>query len=221
MLKTSKIKEIPINRTDKIVALQVKQPFTVTYELENDEIVSIECKPRITVTEQIAFCNSVVTNLFDDDVYYPTLKQLVINQNFLAYFTNVKLPKDSSELCLNTDIIERIVEDERFNIVQYFNLLDCIDEAIEFKKQQILNKNPLADLIENINGIITKFGKSFDGIDIKDAIGKLGSIGSINEKNLVDAFINVKEKQSEENTSSKYFDENGIKQVKVTSVSDL
>lgn len=201
-------KKLTLNNMKDICATNKQDK--IEFDFGEQKVITI--KTDLSLTEISTIVDSTVERVFTvDGDYIPEYLDVATFLSIIQVASNLPIPKKNIEvdgekvevvdlkLChewmYKTNLLKQLESDKYITI--FSEIYAMIHAKVEFKKQQIINKNPLADLIENINGIITKFGESFDGIDIKDAIGKLGSIGSIDEKNLVDAFIDSKEKQSE------------------------
>lgn len=106
-------------------------------------------KKELTLIEYLSFINNVVSLCFSDIdgkiTYNPQYKMIYIKKYFLEMYTDytpVAIEGTSSLIANHPNYINFSINEyiEQINSIQFENILDSIDETIEFKKQQLLIK---------------------------------------------------------------------------------
>lgn len=207
---SKKIKEVSINKTDKLVSIPSTFPLDIN---TGDEIITIEVKPRLTLINNASFVKSIALGIINEDdceVRYG-FKEFTIRINTLEFYTNLRIPEDLDkqyDLAFNTDILDRILTEESFKLDEYNNLLRLADKQIEFEIQKMLSEfkagtqayiDKITAEAEQIISMFQSFGKVFENItpeQVAEILPNLAKFG--NEKDLVKAFIDIK-KEDEEN----------------------
>lgn len=210
-------KRVSINQLDNFVK-GLGDDICISWEAEyNGNELAFDIKKYISLQEVAEFVESVVTNCFDENIqtgettYIPYYKDLMISKNTFEKFTNLSVPSNTSKFYQWTQAWNAKCDiEEQINSVsfQLSEIKKYIDEAIEFKKQEILSKkkSPVDELVKSINKIIESIGDNFNFeilADVLPVFQKLSENGKIDEKKLMDAWLNndLKKTESEQNTA--------------------
>jgi hypothetical protein len=199
MAKTKEIR-ISVNQFEKFVKTIEDNDIDIT--LSDD--LSFKVKTKIGIRDMITFVNSVVDNCFDGDEYKPYYKKLIYAKNLISYFTNISIPLDDEKFYdwVTISGICDSVEEKLYNAnsSQFHEINNTIDEMIEFRKQQIINKSPMSDLFATIDNIVSSFGDTFNAETIKEILPLFKSFvknGGLNEKELMQAWFDIKNKDKD------------------------
>lgn len=156
-------------------------------------------KTHLTLTEMSEFINMVVEMCFLQDVegddidYSPIWKEITILNCFADYYTDYKATDDIEANYL----IYKDLNPWKSNIdqEQFVSMIVAIDEMIEFRRDKLLqSQTPLAELIGEITKIVKGLGDNFDMDAIGELTKKLGSMGEIDEKSLVNEVLQFQRK---------------------------
>lgn len=136
-----------------------------------DDMVEIPVKTHISVTERAMMVSDIVNMVFiTDEVgarYCPAFKRFAIEYNIVSYFTGVSLPTDSNKACKfleQSGLASRIAQalpDEYIT-----GIINDANEAIEYRKQELLKKSKLDELLDRVLGIIQTLSDKTEGIDL-------------------------------------------------------
>ena len=166
MAKKTKITAASIAKAMKLVDNDVS---IVCGTKEN--AVEIPVKTHLSVSERAMLVNDITNMVFLDDEngtrYCPVFRKFAIEFNIVSYFTEVALPSDSNKAC---------------KFLEYSGLADSIaqvlpagyvagiigdaNEAIEYRKQELLKKSKLDDVLEGVIGVVKALSDKTEGIDL-------------------------------------------------------
>ncbi len=195
---SNKEKKVSVNQLDKINIK--KEPTAI-----NVDGVEIIVKHNLSLSEVIAFTKSVVEGIMDlktDDIEY-CYKDFVIAINMLSYYTNIRLPDNLEkqyEFITNSNIVDKVRE--KINEVQYWHILDAVDEQIAFEKDKMIcqfkaeTQNYIEEIkaeAEKIISVFEKYTDIFKNIEpeiITNIIPKLSALDNITKKDIVDTTMN-------------------------------
>ncbi|MEG0899815.1 MAG: hypothetical protein RSF40_08930 [Oscillospiraceae bacterium] len=212
--------KISINQMDKLLPTKTKDDNKIPLWLKDSEgkdTLEIIVTPILSVDDTVSFVESVAEALFVKDTYLPSVRNLVYNKALLAYYTNLRFDMTDdkiNELVYQTTVCDQISE----TIMKHAGEQMCdvhvaIDEAIEFKKQQILSEqrqllmatNMRIDeeqndilkssnaLIEAFNSIITKF----NDINFEQLVKDVNTVANTPDKERVDNILSFQQKLEE------------------------
>lgn len=161
---------ITANSITEAMGLVETKNTIITYG-KGDRAVKIPVKTRLSISERAMMVNDIVSMVFiadsDGTKYYPAFKKFAIEYNIVNYFTEVLLPTDSNEAnafleqsALASRII-RALPEEYIN-----NIIDEADEAIEYRKQELLKKNKFDDILDSLLNIFKELNKETNGIEL-------------------------------------------------------
>lgn len=172
--------------------------------------VEVEVKSKLSLSEVIAFTESVVNSIVDHEssnVKYD-IKDYIIGVNTLAFYTDLRLPKSVEkqyEILTQTDILEQIMDyiDEK----QYWHILDSIDEQLRFEEAKIQNqfraetqecieqvKAEAEVVLKEVNALLVFMQEAFKGVDpemVSKLLPKFAEMGKPDETKMVDAYLSA------------------------------
>lgn len=205
------IKRLSVRSVEKLI-----KPYEI-YELgfvNGEEEITVSFTPRITLQDRVVFAEAVAvaitnvgTSTGETTVSY-AVKDFMIRKCTFEYYTNIRMPESTDklyDLCYNTGIYEKIINDSRFDLLNYKTLLDEVELQIQYEILKLQNKfaAETEDFIYYIKAEATKLfdifetmSESFKNIDPKDIekiLPKLAELKELNEKKLVEAFVDKKE----------------------------
>lgn len=174
MAKTKGAK-VSVNQFDKICeVLNDKTTITHTFYAPNGGEVLVEITKTLSLSEFTQFVTDVKNNCFDDNGnYHATLKEFMIKVCTLRYFTNISLPANWSNLwdaLYNTSVVEDVLA--HINPIQYAEILNAVDEQIEFEK--LTQKKALDAVIKQMNDAVEQIQNMMSPENMKmiDAVMK-------------------------------------------------
>jgi hypothetical protein len=173
-------------------------------------------KTELTFREVFSFVENVADACFginaEGKAYYsPQCKIPSIQANFCEYFLDITfLPTEDEE---GNQIIENFdknystymnvdIKNFYINQIQWNSILVSIDEAIDFRKQQLLHHSPIDDLIKEITNIVKNLGEGLDMKTVMPLMKKLSTMDKIDEKALVDLIVD-RRKNTRKSTKKK------------------
>jgi len=165
---------------------------TAVFDLENN--------PKfLTVINIIkSAADAIVSDVVE---YAPYLTSYMIDYSLISYLTDIKLPKDLNE-CYDfiymTEITEII---KQTNPDLYDFVTENVKSLVEYRKEQMLKKSKIDELIDSLTNLVTVFTNEFDGVDIKEVIEKMEKIGinkDMNEKDVVSSILRYRDNQSQD-----------------------
>lgn len=147
---------------------------------EGENQVNIVVKKRLSLLERADMVSSIVSMVWaqtenDNEEFAPYLRKFACDFNILNYFTNISLPSDMEkvwEFVDSTDITNMIVEFVGNNYIK--DILREANEAIEYRKEEVLKRSKLDKLLDSISGFAKSFADKADGLDIGGFINIIG-----------------------------------------------
>lgn len=154
----------------KAMGLIDANPTIITCGMK-DDTVEIPVKTHLSVSERAMMVSDITNMVFitDDNGtrYCPAFKKFAIEYNIVSYFTEVSLPADSNKACKfleQSGLANRIAQALPEGYV--VGVIGDANEAIEYRKQELLKKSKLDDLLDKVLGVIQALSDKTDGIDL-------------------------------------------------------
>lgn len=136
---------------------------------KGDSAVEIIVKTRLTLSERAMMISDIVNMVFigdaDEIKYYPEFRKFAFDYNIINYFTNIILPADSDKASIfleTTGIANQIAQMSPDYIA---DIIDDAREAIDYRKQELIKKNKLDNVIDGVLGIVKSLNKETENID--------------------------------------------------------
>jgi hypothetical protein len=151
-----------------------------------EEITEFKFRRRISRSEMIYLIQTIADNCFDIDGEYERYHyDSALIQSILLTYTDIELPENSDEiydfirdnrLDMVVGIGERYLDTKEFNnIALDTNQIEFIkDESwalVKYRKEKLMNKSSLDDLVNSITEYVNKMSKQFDGLKMEDIKG--------------------------------------------------
>lgn len=167
MAKKAKITAASIAKAMGLVDASV---ITITCGTREDTI-EIPVKTHLSVSERAMMVSDITNMVFLTDEngtrYCPAFKKFAIEYNIVTYFTDVTLPSDSNKACKfleQSGLAHRIAQSLPDGYI--VEIIADANEAIEYRKQELLKKSKLDDLLDRVLGVIQTLSDKTDGIDL-------------------------------------------------------
>lgn len=167
MAKKAKITAASIAKAMGLVDASV---ITITCGMREDTI-EIPVKAHLSVSERAMMVSDITNMVFLTDEngtrYCPAFKKFAIEYNIVTYFTDVTLPSDSNKACKfleQSGLAHRIAQSLPDGYIA--EIIADANEAIEYRKQELLKKSKLDDLLDRVLGVIQTLSDKTDGIDL-------------------------------------------------------
>lgn len=167
MAKKTKITAASIAKAMELIDAK---PITITCGMK-DDTVEIPVKTHLSVSERAMMISDITNMVFvtDDNEtrYYPAFKKFAIEYNIVSYFTEVSLPSDSNKACKfleQSGLANRIAQALPEGYV--VDIIGDANEAIEYRKQELLKKNKLDDLLDGVLGVVQALRDKTEGIEL-------------------------------------------------------
>ena len=136
-----------------------------------ENVIEIPVKNHLSINERVIMVNDIIDMIFIADEngmsYYPALKNFAINYNVVTHFTDVALPLDSNKSCKfleQSGLAHRIIRALPEGYI--LGIIDDVNEAIEYRKQEMLKKSKLDDLLDNVLSVIQTLKDKTEGIEL-------------------------------------------------------
>ena len=207
-------KKVSIKTVEALMKANNNIPKTVpiTYILDDNEIV-FNVKTGLSLFEKSNFIDRVVNCVVFDDTYKPELFDSFFNIAVLQFFTdipvfcedgnNINMEK-TYNLCKTLHVVDKVSDAITNDAYLIGDLYDLCQSAVEFRKAQILAKNPMSDFFSNLNEFLDtikdKFGDSLDISSIMDIFSKLPTKEDITQAVIQEAREAESEIESTETT---------------------
>ena len=167
MAKKTKITAVTIAKAMELVDFS---PVTIKCG-NGDNAIEIPVKPRLTLSERATMVSDIVNMLFigiDDDVRYcPAFKKFAIEFNIVTHFTDVHMPIDSDKaynFLERSDLAHRIIQELPDGYVD--DIISDAMEAIEYRKQELLKKSKLDEILDSVLGVAHAIRDKTQNIEI-------------------------------------------------------
>ena len=148
----------------------------------------VNVKENLTLTDAMVFTKLVVDNVFDETEYVPIYRDLAITKSFLTMYTDITI-SDLDEIYNNMTeyktFIDNIVTVDNFDYLQYDDIINNINELIEFKKEQIIHKSAMDEAFGSLATLLSTLNEKAKELDTKK-LDKL--LKKLNPQELIKAY---------------------------------
>lgn len=187
--------KVPVNKIDKIVDFNYIDPKPIDVKVD-DEIITIEVLPYLTLKERGQFVVDVADSVFIDGTYAPYMLNFAYNFFLLQHCTNMTMPKDAEKVnrLIQTttiaDQVEEIVGDK-------YLYSDCLD-MIEYRKNAYLKNNKTDEFIGSLTSLVDNLNKiaesdEFKSQNLNDILGAVKQFAGKDDKSLVNNILDYRE----------------------------
>ena len=169
-------KQISINQWEKLLE---DRTVNIPLDEKDPEGTQIEIHTTLPFGDVISFISDVVELSFAEDTgeYLPEVYDYLIRRGIIAYYTNLRLPKDMDkqyELLLYTNVFGRVFD--QINKDQFQQILVAIDKKIDNIKASQLSlaktvRNSLGMILEAVGGL-----SELDPEKVNEAVESLKTI---------------------------------------------
>ena len=179
MAKTNKTKKITIASVMKAMDVDTNNNDTLVIG-EGEDQVKVLVKRRLTLFERADMVNSIMSMVWsqdenDVDRFSPFLRKFAYEFNILNYFTNITLPDDMNkvwEFIDNTDIAGMIIDFVGDGYIE--SIIREANEAIEYRKAEILKRSKLDALLDSFGGVMKSIGEKTERLDMNGLLEVVG-----------------------------------------------
>lgn len=163
-------KKITAKKIMKALAECKADPVVIT--LGNTECpIEVQVKPYLQLGEILALIRDVEEVVFSEDEsggvqYVPGLEDFAREYALVERFTNIELSsnaEDAWHFLRTTDILHKI-EDVLGG--EIYSVECAIESAIAFRKEQLLKKSKLDDVLDSISSLMSAVKEKTDNIDL-------------------------------------------------------
>ena len=172
----------------------------VTVTNDAEETFDIAVRKNIPFADCCAFIFDVVEHSFSTTdskvVYLPYATEVMTDVNLLKYFTNLDVDVDIEYIhaFINTTDITRQVADV-IDTRQFARLLQNIEDAIQFKKDELLSQERFAlaqaaASIEDATSQFVKLGEQLAEVNAEELMDLMRSVKNMDELKLAEAAMN-------------------------------
>lgn len=183
--------KVSVNKIDKIVDFNYIDPKPIDVKVD-DEIITIEVLPYLTLKERGQFVIDVADSVFINGTYAPYMLNFAYNFFLLQHCTNMTMPKDAEKVnrfVNTTDIADRVEE----IVGDKYLYSDCLD-MIEYRKNAYLKNNKADEFIGSLTALVDNLNKiadsdEFKGQNLNDILGAVKQFASKDEKSLVNNIL--------------------------------
>lgn len=183
--------KVSVNKIDKIIDFNYVDPKPIDIKVD-DEIITIEVLPYLTLKERGQFVIDVADSVFINGTYAPYMLNFAYNFFLLQYCTNMTMPKDAEKV--NRLIQTTTVADQVEEIVgDKYLYSDCLD-MIEYRKNAYLKNNKADEFIGSLTALVDNLNKiaesdEFKGQNLNEIVGAIKQFAGKNEKDTVAAIL--------------------------------
>lgn len=168
----AKAKKITIASVMKAMEIKKNNKDTLVIG-EGENQVEVIVKKKLTLFERADMVNSIVSMVWAQDengaeMYAPYLRKFAYDFNILNYFTNIQLPDDMDkvwEFVDNADIAGMVIDFVGGGYIE--NIIREANEAIEYRKAEILKRSKLDSVFDSLSGIMKSVGNQTQNLDMK------------------------------------------------------
>lgn len=161
--------------------------------------MKININKKLTLIETMMFISSVCDNCFEiaedgtDVTYLPRFKDPAMCESIAIYYADDYSPTDDIEK--NYAEYSTIDIDNLFaNNDQFAGICKAINEEIDFRKEKLLRKSPLDELLGEITKVVSGLSSNFDMATIGEIAKKFSTLENIDEKSMVTAILDSQKK---------------------------
>lgn len=167
----AKAKKITIASMMKAMEINKNNKDTLVIG-EGENRVEVIVKKKLTLFERADMVNSIVSMVWSQDengteMYAPYLRKFAYDFNILNYFTNIQLPDDMDkvwEFVDSADIAGMIIDFVGGGYIE--NIIREANEAIEYRKAEILKRSKLDNIFDSLSGIMKTVGDKTQNLDM-------------------------------------------------------
>jgi hypothetical protein len=184
----SEIKEIALSDIEK--EIDYGDQWTTAVINGDKRPVEIGVKRWLSISERSRMISSIVNMCFAEDEdgrieYRPYFETFARYYNYIAYFTNIVLDdaQNGDEaadvlrgielLFRQTDIMEKI-EQAVNNSTFWYDLMEEIDKALEYRKDVVLKASRLQGVLDAVEKLARTLGDKIDGVNPGDLLNFIG-----------------------------------------------
>lgn len=139
---------------------------------EGENQVEVIVKKKLTLFERADMVNSIVSMVWSQDengteMYAPYLRKFAYDFNILNYFTNIQLPDDMDkvwEFVDNANIAGMVIDFVGGGYIE--NIIREANEAIEYRKAEILKRSKLDNIFDSLSGIMKTVDDKTQNLDM-------------------------------------------------------
>ncbi len=135
-----------------------------------DDAVEVSIKTHLSLSERAMMVNDVINMIFigsDSEIRYcPMFKKFAIEFNIVSYFTDIALPTGSDKafkFLERSGFVDRIIQALPEGYVS--GIINDINEAIEYRKQELLKKSKFDELFDSVLSIVKALNDKTEKID--------------------------------------------------------
>lgn len=197
-------KEKKITMQNIMAACSDKNDNKTTIKLGTpEETIEINVKTNLTLEELRDFVGNVLKMVFlvaEDGtvVYCPHMKELAFDYNVVSTFTKIEMGDDPEKVwkfLKSTDIARKIASSLPEEMLS--KLCGAANEAIEYKKEQLIKRGKVDDILDNVISLLKMLNNKIEGADSAEILDYLRN----NIPGFDSAITDVFDEQKEENTN--------------------
>jgi hypothetical protein len=188
-------KNIASRTVQEYINIEMQKDIPVPLEI-NGETFNMIIKRRLSRAESKEFIDLVMASLIEDGEPRLCQKDFALKYYTIVSYSNIRMPNDDDKryaVVYNTDIYKKIVEAPDFDKEFYYELLNAVEQQLDFELKKMTNKSKIDDLLDMVMGIVSKMDKNIDFQKAFDTLDKISKIEKIDEKALVNAIAESKE----------------------------
>lgn len=139
---------------------------------EGENQVEVTIKKRLSLFERADMVDSITSMVWAQDAdgnehFAPYLRKFAYDFNILNYFTNISLPDDMNkvwEFVDSVDIASVIIDAVGDGYIE--NIIREANEAIEYRKAEILKRSKLDSILDSLSGVAKSVGEKTEKLDM-------------------------------------------------------
>ena len=170
-------KKITIKKIIKATNENYAEPIAITYG-EGESAIEIPVRRYLSLGERVMFVNTVVDSVFmvsesGEEMYVPALEGFALAYAMVSFFTPIDISEDGEEawdFIARTGICKRI---EHIAKEEVESLTEVVYNAIKFRKEKILKRNKLDDVLDSIASVAAAVKEKTDDMDMSQILDYL------------------------------------------------
>lgn len=170
-------RKITIKKIIKATNENYAEPVVITYG-EGELAVEIPVRKHLSLGERVMFVNTVVDSAFivgetGEEMYVPALEDFALAYATVSFFTPIDIPEDGEEawdFITRTDICKYIGYIAKEEIE---SLTEAVYNAIKFRKEKILKRSKLDDVLDSLASVATAVKEKTDNMDMSQILDYL------------------------------------------------
>ena len=197
----TKTKKVSISMMDKVV--KEGRQADASFEWNGG---TVEVKRTLSFTDMLAVIQTITASCFASDTgeYLPAARELATRSGLIERYSNIKLPDNIDhkyEILFGTDLYETVLQ--YVDRMQYGVILNSIDEKLDYMVEAniVMMRKQLGDIMARIEQMIDQTTAVFSGVnaaDLEKVSKAIGEHGMVDEKKLMEAYLETKQGNSEE-----------------------